>query len=700
MNPINASSTCTFRVPSIVTKHPLVTALVTSVASSCFSYSMGMTIAMTSVGYAASNYFKLVNDLTSWCDQDTSQEKPSRIDAANRIKKCYVFNSRALSFAHLHLTNLPACIQTLSSIQKLNLSYNQLTTLPEATENLSLLQELYLDDNPLIAIPDCIKKLSSLQLLSLYNTRLTEIPDWIGKLTSLRILNLSRNQLTIFPDCIGELTSLRILDLSNNQLTTIPDCIKNLNLLQKFYLVENFITTLPECIGELTSLQIFFLRNNRLNTLPESIWTISSLQTLNLSLNRLTSISDSIRKLTSIKDFHINSNRLTTIPSCIGNLHSLHAFFIENNQLTTIPPTLANLSSKCSVNASSNRLSPVAIQAFQDAIAQTKQLNPLSGPIFNFTIYDTPSLRIESLERILEFWLQKFQIIFPKNSNETLWINRDASRYPTNGSPKFLSFYNRLLEPDDQKKNNLTQFLQRVQETQDFISPRTQGNVVLRVDRMLEGACKNSEFLRTMNWIIEDALSSCKDRVAEAFDQIEIQWKILCDSQNLTDKKLADLVIGLDRINRLNQIAHAKIAEKKLGDAIEVILFFRTKLAKELNLPTSTEGMLYPSMASITTGELEEARKKIITDTGSRNSKIEILCNSELWKDRIREKESEFFEKLSDELNDLSEVDLDILRSETKARIKEEVRRFTKPIISSDSIKVTTTSALFGKNLT
>jgi len=596
---------------------------------------VGIAIATAAVGHATSSYFELANDLTRWCEQATNGEKPRRIEAAKLIKDCYIRNS-----------------------YHLNLEWFRLTNLPDSIGNLSSLKRLYLSNNLLTALPDSIGNLISLQGLDLSRNRLTTIPDWIGNLGSLQILELRANQLTTIPDCIRNLSSLRVLQLGENQLTEIPDCIGNLSSLRNLYLSKNQLDTFPNWIGNLRLLK------------------------LELGSNQLTVIPNSINNLRSIQDIDLSDNQLTTVPDCIGNLSSLLALNLHMNQLTTIPPILANLSNQCLLRADNNLLSPVAIQTFQDAIAQTRQSHPLLGPIFEFTIHDTPSLQVESLEENLHFWLKKFQIIFPKNSNETLWINRDITRYPTERAPiESLSFYNPLLELDDQEKTNLTQFLQRVQKTKDFASPRTQGNVVLRVDRMLEGACKNPEFLRMMNWIIEGALSTCNDRVAEALDQIEIQWKILCNSQNLTDQELADLLIGLNRLDKLNQIANAKIAEKRLGDAIEVILFYRIKLAKALNLPISTESMLYPSMSGITTEELEEARKKIIADTGSRNSKIEILCNSTLWSDRIREKESEFFEKLSDDLNESSELEPNVLEVETNTLIKEAMRKFTKSIL-------------------
>jgi len=87
-------------------------------------------------------------------------------------------------------------LNKLTSLQKLDLSYNQLTELPETIGKLTLFQKLDLSYNQLTELPETIGKLISLQELYLDSNQLIELPEAIGKLTALQELYLGCNQLT------------------------------------------------------------------------------------------------------------------------------------------------------------------------------------------------------------------------------------------------------------------------------------------------------------------------------------------------------------------------------------------------------------------------------------------------------------------------------------------------------------------------
>ncbi|MHA1343611.1 MAG: leucine-rich repeat domain-containing protein, partial [Promethearchaeota archaeon] len=114
-------------------------------------------------------------------------------------------------------------IGNLSSLKKLDLSYNELTTLPESIGNLKSLVELDLKLNHLMTLPESIDNLKSLAKLYLSDNQLKTLPESFWDLKSLQILSLANNKFTTLPESIGELSSLHELDLSNNQLTILPE---------------------------------------------------------------------------------------------------------------------------------------------------------------------------------------------------------------------------------------------------------------------------------------------------------------------------------------------------------------------------------------------------------------------------------------------------------------------------------------------
>ena len=79
--------------------------------------------------------------------------------------------------------------------------------------------ELDLAGYSLTELPAEIGQLTSLQTLILRYTQLHSLPESIAQLTNLRSLDLSINQLSSLPESIGQLTSLRSIDLRSNKIS-------------------------------------------------------------------------------------------------------------------------------------------------------------------------------------------------------------------------------------------------------------------------------------------------------------------------------------------------------------------------------------------------------------------------------------------------------------------------------------------------
>src|SRR6266849_359920 len=186
----------------------------------------------------------------------------------------------------------------------LELSGLALSQLPAELWQLTSLQELYLHENQLSQIPAEIGQLTNLQKLRLDKNQLSRLPPELWQLTSLQRLDLDNNQLS----------SLQILWLSNNQLSRLPPELWQLTGLQKLYLHQNQLSQVPAEIGQLSSLQELYLDNNQLSQIPAEIGQLSSLQTLKLegNLNLLTPPPEIIARSTGdilsfLKELQISS---------------------------------------------------------------------------------------------------------------------------------------------------------------------------------------------------------------------------------------------------------------------------------------------------------------------------------------------------------------------------------------------------------
>ena len=249
--------------------------------------------------------------------------------------------------------------------------------------------------------------------------------------------------------------------------------------------------------------------------------------------------------------------------------------------------------------------------------------------------------KTQTLEQRLRGWSDEFEEMFPTSVGELRPQITD-----TNAQTHFEP----LLSLSDDDKDNLSRYLRRLRETKDYRNgtPASKKNVVLRVEKMLRLACKNGEFKGKMLALINQGLTSCGDRVLIIFNDIEIQWRI---HQPRSESELLDLLVRVERYEQLHKHAKKIAEERGLGDEIETILHYQIALTKQLDLPISTEGMLYQAMSGVTQTMLRDARTKIASLTNE-----DLLSQSEHWRVYLEKKHAGAISKINEKFSDLLEV--------------------------------------------
>jgi hypothetical protein len=116
-----------------------------------------------------------------------------------------------------------------------------ITKLPENLKKLDKLRHLALMENNLTEIPAIVYELKSLESLNLYWNKISTISDSIKNLAQLDTLILGENALKSFPEAIGELKNLKYFQFyPNDSLRTIPTSITALTPLTLNAASNNF----------------------------------------------------------------------------------------------------------------------------------------------------------------------------------------------------------------------------------------------------------------------------------------------------------------------------------------------------------------------------------------------------------------------------------------------------------------------------
>lgn len=241
------------------------------------------------------------------------------------------------------LTEVPDCIENLSSLKSLDLRNNKITIISEKIGNLLHLEYFSCVWNKLREIPAGIGNLSSLKILKLAFNEIVFLPETIGILNNLEYFECHANELIHITCYLKHLTNLKHLKLSTNQLYSFPTLLTLLTKLEFLDISGNIIKTIPDLTNLSKNLQILNLGYNKLTCIPDSIGTLTNLVELSFKYNHITNVSTQIGNLSKLKNLNLSYNELENIPIEIGNLTNLNVLSLHNNNLNSIPQEIGIL---------------------------------------------------------------------------------------------------------------------------------------------------------------------------------------------------------------------------------------------------------------------------------------------------------------------------------------------------------------------
>lgn len=245
----------------------------------------------------------------------------------NRLSN--LFSNTTFSIKHRDMKNLlfdncgisnlpPRMLQTVPSIEYINLSYNRIKRIPTGFFHyLTHLRSVVLAGNHLISLNSVFLRNDALSYLNLLNNKIENLENDFPEACSLKTLRLDGNKFSMLrQNEFKHLSSLQKLSISRNKIT---DLHKNVfvaaKTLKVLVLNRNHISSLNEAVGGLSSLSILSVNYNKLEMLSEQDMTnLEQLKSLDLRNNILHSVNNAFKNLKNLHFLNLQKNKLTILP--------------------------------------------------------------------------------------------------------------------------------------------------------------------------------------------------------------------------------------------------------------------------------------------------------------------------------------------------------------------------------------------------
>ncbi len=470
-------------------------------------------------------------------------------------------------------------------------------------------------------------------------------PNFVGQ--SVVVTNIIDRMRTISPDGItlsssetkplGERSTIQVEDVSADEFQTLllkktfsndihykvkGDLhlwnLNGLTALPQYLSVEgdldiigcNSLTALPETLTVGGNLTIFYCIS--LTALPETLTVGGHLTIMNCT--GLTALPEG---LTVGGNLAIDScPSLTALPETLtvgGNLSIMYC-----TDLTALPNWITQLGS---TSQGTTRVVILENTGLSDAIIDRLR-NVLSpGMRFQFSRRAAPSdKRFLNIEEAYAFW-------------------RKLASSGVETATFFVSSH---------EVTDLIAFLERLTETADYKNQNSRpvlAQRVIDIMRLLGDERVKGDALR----IIHDATSSCGDRVILALDNLEtLQLLTSAKTMAIENNDSGDLRrLGLQmmRLDEVKKIARDHMETLTWVDEIEVELAFQIAVREHLELPGTTQHMLYRRCASVSDQDIAKAVEQV-SDNCSGDKFEAYLDQWEPWKQYQRQQNIPVFDCL------------------------------------------------------
>jgi hypothetical protein len=487
-----------------------------------------------------------------------------------------------------------------------------------------------------------------------------------------------------------------VLDLSGHRVTSLPelDAAINFNHVTSLLMVNTHLQEVPDaffsCFGHLRRLN---MARNRLEALPVGIRHLRLLERLELSYNSIRNgerASATLSSLAHLQDLDLSFNPSLRRVTLANGASMLRRLNLRLCGLLEWPAGLEQCRLLRWIDLSSNNLTtvPAAIQA----MPYTFRISIL---------LDRNAVEAAQLERLYAR-PAPFHPPAPQPAPELLaakavWVSGEQAQ--TRGET-----WDRLFA--DPRNSELEVILRRLQQSSDFRDQALRSELNTRVWTVLDAMDTDAALVEEVHAHMTGNVT-CADDVADRFSELHL-LALVSNAKRLAvaagqQQALLDLGQGLFRLQLLNQHIGQYIAEKAVTnpnlDAIEVSLYFRLQLTKEMSLPSQPGSMLFGAIANVSEADLDAARA-FVRSAGTVEAKAAFLSQQTFWVQWLEKHRADDFEPMLEQYQELGnqlfeqqpkltdqqyKSQFDQLAQERKQMQNRLVLLLTKPLLKPDA---------------
>lgn len=466
--------------------------------------------------------------------------------------------------------------------------------------------ELNLSDLRLGELPALSATFEHVTLLDISFMGLRATPEsFMAGFKALKVLNMSSNHLNELPRALSEMRNLQVLRMSNNRLVLGAPGVARLASLRK--------------LGNLR------LDRNRLELSAadfEQLGSLPRLKSLNLARNRIILTvegRDHLAGLRHLRAFNLEENPLGLAPD-VGAMRELRQLNLRHTRITEWPRGLFNLRHLQAVNLTENRIAVVPVQVTTTQNMLVNEVTDISGN----------PLDAASRDRVQAY----------VDEHGLMGLNLDglpaqAESITAGASAVQMAQWDALSEQPG--ATELINLLQRMGETRDF---RDMPREVRRRVWAVVDTLNRYEDVRLEVFDAAQNPNHCGDRVQVQFSLVEL--KVLVKQAQISATRGGDteallkLAKGLFRLDELDKEL-AKVIDFDEQESVEKALYYRTRLARRLDLPGQPTAMEYAHVGKVSERQLDAVAKNVEKLEASAQMKASIV-QREFWQTALQQK--------------------------------------------------------------